>query len=452
MRAAESSTAELDAALLAEEMVPVQTVELTQTREVDAGGGSLRGGPAGKPPIRVTVPAPADGWGQLLLATDESGVMTWNFAPAAAMSPSLRQQGHRTWCRGDGALVHFSSSVGCGDRHRQLGRFGVRILAAALSWIDWHHGHGADPTDGGSDHERGAACGSEYPARCGRPRGACALAASRSALSDDGGRKRPVHLPARRARRRRLDRGYRLPDRPRARGDEATGTLAAPTHGGAALLLDRGAYVFGGAGPPVYDLVQEYDPTSGQTRVAGHLPSPRADLAAAAVGSQVVVAAGFDGVGPLDTVLATTDGRHFRLLAHLLLAVRYPAVAVVGRSVYLFGGLESGGEYTGTFSRSVQRVNLVTGRASIVGQLPTSYAHAMATVRDGQVFVLGGSTPAAASNAILRFNPATGRVSRAGTLPEHVADGGVATIGDATYILGGINGAPLTTVCVVRIG
>jgi Kelch motif len=97
-------------------------------------------------------------------------------------------------------------------------------------------------------------------------------------------------------------------------------------------------------------------------------------------------------------------------------------------------------------------VNLVTGRASIVGQLPTSYAHAMATVRDGQVFVLGGSTPAGASNAILRFNPATGRVSRAGTLPEHVADGGVATIGDATYILGGINGVPLTTVCVVRIG
>ena len=230
------------------------------------------------------------------------------------------------------------------------------------------------------------------------------------------------------------------------------GTLAAPTHGGAAVQLAGGAYVFGGAGPPVYDLVQRYDPTSGHTGVAGHLPSPRADLAAAAVGNKVVVAAGFDGVGPLDTVLATSDERDFRPLAHLPRAVRYPAVAVVGRSVFLLGGLEAGGEYTGTFSRSIQRVSLVTGRASIVGNLPTSYAHAMATVRDGQVFVLGGSTPAGASNAILRFNPATGRVSRAGTLPEHVADGGVATIGDTTYIVGGINGGSLTAVCVVRIG
>jgi hypothetical protein len=100
------------------------------------------------------------------------------------------------------------------------------------------------------------------------------------------------------------------------------GTLAAPTHGGAALLLDRGAYVFGGAGPTVYDLVQEYDPTNGQTRVAGQLPSPWADLAAAAVGSQVVVAAGFDGVGPLDTVgePGHRTGQHRRAAPHLVRA------------------------------------------------------------------------------------------------------------------------------------
>lgn len=164
-----------------------------------------------------------------------------------------------------------------------------------------------------------------------------------------------------------------------------------------------------------------------------------------------MVAAGFDGTGPLDTVLATTDERSFRLISRLPQAVRYPAIAVVGRSVYLFGGLEFGGEYTGTFSPAIQRVDLASGQARIVGRLPTSYAHAMATVRDGQVFVLGGSTPTGASNAILRFDPKTGAVSRAGKLPEHVADGGIATIGDTTYLLGGISAAPLTTVCIVRI-
>ena len=70
------------------------------------------------------------------------------------------------------------------------------------------------------------------------------------------------------------------------------------------------------------------------------------------VGTQVVVAAGFDEIGPLNTVLATTDDREFRLLARLSEAVRYPAVAAVGNSVYLFGGLQSGGEYTGTFTAS----------------------------------------------------------------------------------------------------
>ena len=105
------------------------------------------------------------------------------------------------------------------------------------------------------------------------------------------------------------------------------GALAAPTHGAAALLLSQRAFAFGGAGPPVYDLVQEYDPASGNTRVVGHLPAQRADLAAAAVGRRVVVAAGFDGIGPLNTVLATTDERHFRLLARLPEAARYPAVA-----------------------------------------------------------------------------------------------------------------------------
>jgi hypothetical protein len=75
----------------------------------------------------------------------------------------------------------------------------------------------------------------------------------------------------------------------------------------------------------------------------------------------------------------------------------------------------------------------------------------MATVRAGQVFILGGSTPAGASDVILRFDPATGAVSRAGTLHEHVADGAVATVGETTYLIGGINGVPLTTVCIVRI-
>jgi hypothetical protein len=225
----------------------------------------------------------------------------------------------------------------------------------------------------------------------------------------------------------------------------------AATHGGVALLLGRRAYVFGGAGPPAYDLVQAYHPANGQTRVAGRLPGPRADLAAAAVGSRVVVAAGFDGVRPLDTVLTTTDERHFRLLARLPQAVRYPAVAVVARSVYLFGGLEAGGEYTGTFSRSIQRVNLLTGP----GQDRRAAPHLLRARDSHRARRPGVPARRVHPGRCEQRDPSLRSRHRprlhAGTLPEHVADGGVATIGDTTYILGGINGAPLTAVCVVRI-
>ena len=124
-----------------------------------------------------------------------------------------------------------------------------------------------------------------------------------------------------------VDSVYRLD--PSSGSTKLAGTVAAPTHGGAALLLGQRAFVFGGVGPPVSDLVQEYDPASAVTRVVGHLPAQRADLAAAVVGKQVIVAAGFDGAGPLDRVLGTTDAGHVRLVAHLPQAVRYPAVAVV---------------------------------------------------------------------------------------------------------------------------
>jgi hypothetical protein len=83
--------------------------------------------------------------------------------------------------------------------------------------------------------------------------------------------------------------------------------------------------------------------------------------------------------------------------------------------------------------------------------VPTFSAEAIATVRDGEVFVLGRSTPAGASSAILRFDRETGLVSRAGTLPEQVAVGRVATIGDTKFVLGGISGQPLTAVLIVRI-
>jgi N-acetylneuraminic acid mutarotase len=228
------------------------------------------------------------------------------------------------------------------------------------------------------------------------------------------------------------------------------GTLALPTHGAAAANLGGRLLVFGGASTAVHDTVQQFMPASGRARVVGGMPGVRADVTAVVVGRRAILVGGFDGAGPQSAVWATTDGRSFRVVARLPQPVRYPAVAAAGNAVYVFGGLISGGEYTGTFSNAIQRIWLPTGTAAIVGRLSTPLAHAMAASLHGRIYLLGGSAPGGPSAAILRLDPATNRLARAGRLPRPLTDAAVATLGSTIYLLGGISTAPVATVLALR--
>ena len=150
----------------------------------------------------------------------------------------------------------------------------------------------------------------------------------------------------------------------------------------------------------------------------GSLAGPRADLAAATAGGRLVLLGGFDGSGPLSSVLIGSGATRFRTLTRLPQAVRYPAVAVSGGDVYLFGGLLAGGEYTGTFTLLIQQVDPATGTTRIAGRLPYPVAHAKAVVLRGQILILGGSTPRGPTSDILRFDPARRGVTRVGQAPR----------------------------------
>ncbi len=78
LRAAEVSTAELETALANQDVVPQQTIEITGAYEVPDGGGQTRSTATGEPAIVLEVPGPGTGLGQVVLAQDESGVVTWN--------------------------------------------------------------------------------------------------------------------------------------------------------------------------------------------------------------------------------------------------------------------------------------------------------------------------------------------------------------------------------------
>jgi hypothetical protein len=83
--------------------------------------------------------------------------------------------------------------------------------------------------------------------------------------------------------------------------------------------------------------------TPGSPMVTGRLPRPRSDLTAVTQGGTTYLLGGYDGTTYDATVLATPDGRRFAVAARLPVPVRYPAVAVLGRQIWVFGGQTSHG-------------------------------------------------------------------------------------------------------------
>ncbi|HET9728519.1 MAG TPA: hypothetical protein VFR41_03810, partial [Acidimicrobiia bacterium] len=178
-------------------------------------------------------------------------------------------------------------------------------------------------------------------------------------------------------------------------------SLAVPVHDAAAAQTAGGVLVFGGGAQTVGDAVQE---SSGGKpfSVVGHLPAPRADLAAATIGNTIYLVGGYDGTSASPDVLATTDGTAFRTVAKLVTPVRYPAIATSGSRIYVFGGAVNG-----VASNVVQSIDVASGRAETVGTLPAARTEADAFTLNGTIYLAGGLVNGAPSADILRFDPST---------------------------------------------
>ncbi len=225
----------------------------------------------------------------------------------------------------------------------------------------------------------------------------------------------------------------------------AAGHLAIPVHDAASAVLGGRLLVFGGGTQVSGANVQRPGPAGGT--VYGALPAPRSDLLAVMRGRTIYLVGGH-GVSAYDrSVLATTDGRHFRVVARLRLPVRYPAAVLSGTDLWIFGGLTPGGPVS-----AVQRVDLRTGRARLEGRLPRPLAAAAAFSLGGAIYVAGGltsgssgraggSAPLITSSAVLRFDPAGPSFATAGRLPVPDAHSAVAVAGGVAYLVGGVDGS-----------
>jgi DNA-binding beta-propeller fold protein YncE len=253
------------------------------------------------------------------------------------------------------------------------------------------------------------------------------------------------------------------------------GRLAAPTHDAAGAMVGGHTLLFGGGDQTSVATVQAISP--GRATVTGQLPGPRSDLMAVTVGGTAYLLGGYDGTSYAGDVLATSDGRHFTVVARLPVPVRYPAVAALGRQIWVFGGQTRTG-----ITSDIQRITLPgasqasagqpsagqpRGTAAVAGHLPRPMTAGSAFTLGGTLYVAGGqvaraahpgqatASPSAAlvtSGLVLSYHPGRPGASVAGRLPVPVANAGVATIGGTAFLIGGDNGVrPVPTVTRLRL-
>jgi hypothetical protein len=241
----------------------------------------------------------------------------------------------------------------------------------------------------------------------------------------------------------------------------SAGQLTAPTHDAAGAVLAGTPYLFGGGDQASAASVQSLA-GRGTAALASRLPRPRSDLAAAMIGGTGYLLGGYDGSSYDASVLATTDGIHFRTVARLPVPVRYPAVAAAGGQLWVFGGQSAAG-----ITSVIQRVTPATGKAAVAGHLPRPVTGAAALTLGGLIYLAGGQVPAGpagrgstvsataaltTTSAVLGYDPARGTATPAGQLPVPVANASAAVLGTTGYLIGGDNGhRAVPTVAMLRL-
>ena len=162
-------------------------------------------------------------------------------------------------------------------------------------------------------------------------------------------------------------------------GTRPAGRLAQATHDAAGLVLGGRAFVLGGGTASSVPTVQAFTPGTPAT-VTGAMSQARSDSSGVSAGPAGYVIGGYDGTRLDPEVLATRDGRHFRVAARLPVPVRYAATAAAGGLIWVFGGQTTAGGPTDV----IQRIDPATGAATVAGHLPRPVQGAAALSLGGQ--------------------------------------------------------------------
>jgi len=245
---------------------------------------------------------------------------------------------------------------------------------------------------------------------------------------------------------------------------ESVGSLTYPTHDASGAILNGKGYVFGGGNSTSISAIQELAagdkslsaalPSGGKkkstkayslvSKVTGNLAAPRSDSSSVTIGSHSYIVGGYSGTGPDGNVLSVANGNKVVVIGHLAVPVRYPGVAALGDTIYVFGGEEVLGANAGEPTSIVQTINIKSGSSSVITHLPVALAGTEAVSSGGHIIVCGGDESVNSSGmgsntnaAIWLFNTKNSRFTNIGKLKTPVSHAAIEASNSQIRLFGG---------------
>jgi len=205
-------------------------------------------------------------------------------------------------------------------------------------------------------------------------------------------------------------------------------------HDAAGAVVGDALYLFGGGdGVGQLDAILRVD-ANGATTAAGRLPARSSDSLAATIGHTAYIVGGYTGTQWLDTIVAYSPTTGPRVVAHLPVGLRYPAVGAARGRLVIAGGTTP----TSHASRTIYSFDPATSAVTKIGNLPHPLSHASATGLGDEVIVAGGQDNSHQPQAaIIGIDAVTHRVRDAGTLATARSDAGLVNANGKLILIGG---------------
>jgi YVTN family beta-propeller protein len=211
-------------------------------------------------------------------------------------------------------------------------------------------------------------------------------------------------------------------------------SLPTAFHDAAGAVLDNALYLFGGGdGVGQLDSILRVD-ANGATTPAGTLPTHSSDSIAATIGHTAYVVGGYDGTRWLDTIVAYAPAGGPRVVAHLPVGLRYPAVGAVNGRLVIIGGTTPSAHAT----TAIYGFDPATAAVTKIGDLAQPISHGSAVGVGNEVILVGGQNDAHEPQpAIVAINPTTRRIRAAGTLSAGRSDAALTNAHGHLILIGG---------------